>query len=207
MQMNKTVIIFVNGILSSPEDVEAWTDRAVEWVNNNTDYKADKMEYKSGVLTRRWYQSQRVKNLQKMCKSYLGDRILIVAHSNGADIIQRMINKGIPRVHELHLIAAAAEHDFRKNGYNRALKNNHVEKIFIYASPVDEALKKAQLSTRLFGWLGLGYGYLGLVGPLFIDPSVQDKVVVHTENMAHSQWFSKKHFDITMRLVSGALPQ
>lgn len=204
MQMNKTVIIFVNGILSSPEDVEAWTDRAVGWVNKNTDYKSDKMEYRSGTLTRRWYQNQRVKNLQKICKSYLGDRIILVSHSNGADIVERMIQKGLTgRIHELHLIAAASEHDFVKNGYNNALKSTRVGKIVVYMSPIDEALKKARWSTRLFGWLGLGYGYLGLVGPLNVKPEVKDMVVVHNEPMSHSQWFSKKFFEKTMATIVG----
>lgn len=193
----------MNGILTQPEDVEAWTDHAVEWINRNTESKADKMEYRSGALTRRWYQNKRVQNLQKICKSYLGDRIILVGHSNGCDIIQRMINKGIPRVHELHLIAAASEYDFVKNGYNRALKNDHVEKIYVYTSDIDEALKKAKLSTKLFGWLGLGYGYLGLVGPDHVDPSVKDRVVVYKEPMKHSQWFSKKFFERTMNCITG----
>lgn len=201
--MNNTQIILVNGILNQPESVDGWTDHAEQWIDKNTEFKSTKMEYRATALTRRFHQGTRVKNLQKICKAYLGDRIILVGHSNGCDIIQRMINKGIPRVHELHLIAAASEHDFIKNGYNRALKNEHVEKIVVYMSPIDEALKKARLSTKLFGWLGLGYGYLGLVGPLNVNPEVKDRVVMHNEPMGHSQWFSKKFFERTMKTITG----
>lgn len=201
--MNRTQYILINGILTSPEDVEAWTDRAEQWIDKNTTFKSTKMEYRATALTRRFYQNTRVKNLQKICKAYLGDRIILVAHSNGCDIVQRMINKGIPRVHELHLIAAASEHDFIKNGYNRALKNDHVEKIVVYMSPIDEALKKARWSKRLFGWMGLGYGYLGLVGPLNVNPEVKERVIMHNEPMNHSQWFSKKFFERTMKTITG----
>lgn len=201
--MNNTIYILVNGILTNPEDVDSWTDRAEEWIDTNTEFKATKMEYRSGAFTRRIFQSARVKNLQKICKAYLGDKIILVGHSNGCDIIQRMINKGIPKVHELHLIAAASEHDFKKNGFNRALKNGHVERIIVYMSTIDNVLKKAKLSSRLFGWMGLGYGYLGLTGPLNVDPSVEAKVFVHNEPMSHSQWFSKKSFERTMKTITG----
>lgn len=201
--MTKTQYIFVNGILNNPEDVEAWTDRAVVWINQNTDSKADKMEYECGIFTRRIFQETRVKNLQKIAKNYDGGRIVLIGHSNGCDIIQRLVQKGIPRVHELHLIAAAAEGCFNRNGYNKALKNEKIDRIFVYTSPIDSALKQAKLSTQLFGWMGLGYGYLGLSGPLNVDPINVNKITVYNERLDHSQWFSKKYFERTMKHISG----
>lgn len=201
--MNNTQYILINGILNSPESVESWTDLAEEYIEIHTKHKCSKMEYRSGVLTRRWFQADRVKNLQKICKAYLGDKIILVGHSNGCDIIQRMINKGMPKVHEIHLFAAASENDFKKNGFNRALKNDQVGRIFIYCSTSDSALKKAKLSSALFGWMGLGYGYLGLVGPINISGEVVDRVKVVQENTySHSQWFSKVNFEKTMKLIS-----
>lgn len=202
--MNNTIYILVNGICTNPEDVEAWTDRAEAWLDEHTKAKATKMEYKAGVLTRRWYQNERVENLQKICKRYLGDKIILVGHSNGCDIIERMLKKGLTgKIQEIHLIAAASEHDFVKNGYNNALKSERVGKIVVYTSPIDKALQKAKWSSSMFGWLGLGYGYLGLVGPLNVDPSAKDRVVVYNEEMSHSQWFSKKFFERTMKTISG----
>lgn len=201
--MNNTVYILVNGIMNNPENVESWTDKAEIYIDTHTEFKATKMEYRSGAITRRFYQGERVRNLQKICKSYLGDKIILVGHSNGCDIIQRMAIKGLMKIHELHLIAAASEANFRKNGFNRALKHEIIDKIYVYTSDVDEALKKAKLSTQLFGWLGFGYGYLGLVGPNHVDPLVNDRVVVYKETMGHSQWFSKKFFERTMNSILG----
>lgn len=200
--MSKTIFLLVNGICTNPEDVQAWTDRAEEWINNNTKHKSTKMEYRAGALTRRFYQNARVDNLQKICKAYPEHKIILVGHSNGCDIIQRLIQRGKTKVHELHLIAGASERDFEKNGYNKALKEKQLEKIVVYWSPIDEALKKAKLSTQLFGWLGLGYGYLGLTGPDRVECEVKSKVIVYKEHMSHSQWFSKRNFEKTMRTVT-----
>lgn len=201
--MSNTIYIFVNGILTNPEDVESWTDRAEHWIDVNTEAKATKMEYRAGVITRRFYQSERVRNLQIICKRYVGQKIILVAHSNGGDIVQRLVNKGMPKISEIHLIASASEADFKKNGFNRALRHGNLEKITVYVSPVDNELKKAKWSTKLFGWMGLGYGYLGLVGPKNVEDSIKDKVKVISDLLDHSQWFSKKNFDRTMQTIIG----
>lgn len=202
--MKSTQFIFVNGILNNPENVSGWTDLAEEWIETNTPFKANKMEYRSGALTRRIKQNDRVYNLQKICMAYGGDKIVLVGHSNGCDIIQRLINKGLPKIHEIHLIAAASEHDFRKNGFNTALKLSNVDKIHIYTSTSDEALKKAKSSRVFLKWFGLGYGYLGLVGPKYIASEVVDKVVVHERNeYRHSDWFKADNFQQTMKFIEG----
>jgi pimeloyl-ACP methyl ester carboxylesterase len=201
--MNEQIYILVNGILTNPEDVGSWTDRAEEWIDMHSSFKATKMEYRAGIFTRRLYQNTRVQNLKKICKAYLGDRIVLVGHSNGCDIIQRMATKGTVRIHELHLIAGASDHDFRRNGYNRVLRHGAIDKIFVYVSDADKALKNALLSTHLFGWLGLGYGYLGLVGPTNVDPLVKDRVIIYKEPMDHSQWFNKHFFEKTMNCILG----
>lgn len=83
------------------------------------------------------------------------------------------------------------------------MKSERVGKIVVYMSPYDEVLRKAKWSKGLFGWMGLGYGYLGLVGPLNVDPAIKDRVEIHNAPMAHSQWFSKKHFEGTMETITG----
>lgn len=202
--MKSTQFIFVNGILNNPEKVDVWTDLAEEWIETNTPFKANKMEYRSGPITRRFKQNDRVYNLQKICMAYTGDKIVLVGHSNGCDIIQRLINKGLPKIHEAHLIAAASEHDFRKNGYNTALRLANVDKIYVYVSANDQALKNAKKTRPFLKYFGLGYGYLGLIGPKYISQDVADKVVVHTFNeYGHSDWFKEDNFEKTMKLISG----
>jgi hypothetical protein len=52
--------------------------------------------------------------------------------------------------------------------------------------------------------LGLGYGYLGLVGPQNIDTGLIEKVEIVHHKFSHTGWFNKDNFDNTMRKVTGA---
>jgi pimeloyl-ACP methyl ester carboxylesterase len=199
--MNKKVYIFVNGILTRPEDTNGWTDNAEVWIERNTGCAATKFEYFAGAVSRRLWQNDRVNKLEDICKKYLGEKIILVGHSNGCDIIERLVTRGLLRFHELHLIAAASEADFIKNGYNKALKQDRVGKILVYHSPNDKALKKARLSTTLFGWMGLGYGYLGLIGPKKVDDEVADRVTSVCRRLDHSEWFVDHEVERTMRTI------
>jgi predicted alpha/beta hydrolase family esterase len=202
----KRHFILINGILNNPENVGSWTDLAEDWLEKNCPKDgATRFEYKSGVITRRLFQNDRVDNLEKIVeRHYTGERIVLVGHSNGCDIIQRFLNRSNLRVHEVHLIAGACEASFDKNRLNKALHNGYVNRIICYVSPVDEALKKAKWSTRLLGWLGLGYGYLGLIGPQDVDFSLKEKVDIVSRKLSHSGWFNKDNFELTMRRIVGA---
>lgn len=201
--MKRKTFILINGILNNPESVEAWTDEAESWIQNNTNFSADRMEYKSGVLTRRIYQNARVENLEKMVSRATSDKVILVGHSNGCDIIQRFLNRGIIAVHQVHLIAAASECDFKKNGLNKALHNLRVREIFIYCSKRDRALQRAKTTSKWLKWIGLGYGYLGLDGPKNVDLSLNDRVHVCFENTYdHGTWFQESQFDKTLKLIT-----
>lgn len=195
------VFIFVNGILNLPGDVSAWTDRAESWIEANTNYKATKMEYFTSALLRRIHQEDRVDNLKTICERYGDHKIVLVGHSNGCDVILRLIARNQLDFHSVHLIAGACEKDFNKNLLNNALRDGSVGKVTVYWSKRDKALKKAKLSTRLFGWLGLGYGYLGLVGPVNVDDDVSGRVESYERRFDHSQWFSQKNFNDLMTKV------
>lgn len=201
--MKKRFYIFINGILNRPENVNGWTDEAESWIENNTNFAAQKYEYKCGVLTRRIFQKERVNQLHEVIDKLHGE-VVLVGHSNGCDIIERLIRIGVA-VKEIHLIAAASEHDFRKNRYNLAMAQGTVGKIFIYCSPEDEYLTKARISTYLLGWCGLGYGYMGLVGPKYVLPAFKDRVQVIYKNYKHSEWVNKTNLDNTLRMVTHAI--
>jgi predicted alpha/beta hydrolase family esterase len=198
----KKMFIFVNGILSCPEDVQGWTDRAESWIETNTEYKATKMEYFTDVVFRRLHQEDRVNNLKTLCERYHDHKIILVGHSNGCDIILRLIQRNLFDFHAIHLIAGACEKDFDLNKVNNCLRDGSVGKACVYWSKYDRALKKAKLSTRLFGWLGLGYGYLGLVGPVNVDDDVSGHVESVERRFDHSQWFSPKNFDELMNKIA-----
>jgi len=201
--MNRRIYIFINGILTKPGDVQGWTDRAETWIETNTKYKATRFEYYSGALSRRLFQEKRVDDLETVVKGFLGEKIILVGHSNGCDIIQRLVCRALFRFEEIHLIGAASEKDFDKNGFNAALRTERVKRIYVYWSKNDTALKKAKLSTRLFGNFGLGYGYLGLVGPQNVDPELKHRVGSFEFVHDHSDYFLGKNFENTLKIISG----
>lgn len=200
MNERRQSFLFINGILNTPEDVNAWTDNAETWIERETRYTAEKFEYRSGVFTRRLFQAARVDKVMQIAKRIDSQNLVLVGHSNGADIIERVVRKNKLQIKELHLIAAASEHNFEKNGYNKALATGAVGKIFVYCSAHDKALMKAKISS-FFQFMGLGYGYLGLVGPSRVSEENKDKVVTIWKKFDHGQWFSKANFENTMKKI------
>lgn len=198
----KMTYIFINGILCKPGSIMNWNERACTWVDQRTKFKADRYEYHADALFRRIGQEKRVDDLETLVKRLSQGDIILVGHSNGCDLIERLVKRNTHYFKEIHLIAAASENDFYKNGFNEALKNKQVGSVHIYMSKKDEALKEAKLSTRLFGWMGLGYGYLGLVGAQNVSPMVISRVNTIEKPFKHSEWFDDKNFDSTMQAVT-----
>ncbi len=194
--------VFVNGIINWPGAHDGWTDRAVTWTNCCSPHKAEKWEYAAGAITRRLLQQDRAIKIATMMRYYeaAGFDVVLVGHSNGGDIIARVLalRNGEPwyfqhQVRSAHLFAPAADAaDFR-----RALKDGDLARLFIYGSANDRALQLAGVSRTLFGWAGLGYGTLGLAPEPFADlPNV---IVTRRDDYGHSDWFNKgDNFESTM---------
>ncbi|HEY8965245.1 MAG TPA: hypothetical protein VIM58_02305 [Candidatus Methylacidiphilales bacterium] len=196
--------LFVNGILTSTEDRHSWTDRAVTWTESHYGCLADRYEYFSDVLTRRLFQAGRVRDCAARLAQYRSVDRIVVGHSNGADIACRLLQQdGEPglQLAALHLIAAAAEADFEKNGLNHALLTGRLGHIHLYGSRNDGALRLAQ-ATQVLGFLGLGYGSLGRTGPRNVDPRIADRVTVTwRDDFGHSTWFAPGEFARTITAV------
>jgi pimeloyl-ACP methyl ester carboxylesterase len=203
------VLVFINGILAAPGDSEGWTDRAVTWTHLHTDFRAEKLEYFTGALTRRLYQRERARKFARMLERYAdaGFTFSLIGHSNGCDLILR-IAQLLALVHPIrhvHLVAAAAEADAERNGLNELLCEGTVGRAQIYASRADRALGLARLTSRPLSLLGLGYGSLGLTGPANIAAAVASRVsVIDRPGFGHSTWFADE-FDaspsVTPRLT------
>lgn len=203
-KMSQIYYVFLNGIMTNPGDVSAWTDKAEAWVETHCMRShATRLEYATDVVFRRMHQEARVDDLESIVKRLDGQKIVLVGHSNGCDIIERFIKRKNHVVEEIHLIAAASEADFEKNGINNAMKLGFIKSVHIYWSKKDSALKKAKWSSTLLSWIGLGYGYLGLVGPKKVDPLVESRVKATERCLEHSEWFSEERFNETMRMVTG----
>lgn len=203
--MSKRAFILVNGILSNPGAADGWTDRGVTWLNLHTEGKAEKFEYACGALTRRFRQAARAEAIARMCGYYFrqGYEISLIGHSNGCDLIARVIQRIDTRgFASVHLFAPAAEADhFTDLLYETTGDRYRIGRLFIYGSANDRALQVAGLSKKLFGWAGLGYGDLGRRVPDYLleDPRVR---VDHRNDYGHSTWFERgKNFEATMRLL------
>ncbi len=98
-----------------------------------------------------------------------------------------------------HIFAPAADWaDFKD-----ALDLGAVERVRIYGSANDEALKIAAQSRCLLGWAGLGYGSMGLHGPEIAEQAFPHDVRdFSNDSFGHSTWFERgEHFESTMRLL------
>lgn len=193
---NKLVIFFINGVMSNPGDAFAWTDRATAWTNQNTPWKAEKFEYFSPVMLRFLYQNERVEKLAKAIRPYLLQKfnVWLVGHSNGADIICRLLNKENMSFLGITLVAGATDADCNKNGINKAIIENRLQSANFYCSHADEILKRVGWTKKLFGWMGLGYGNIGFVGPDHILESTAQNIGITWKRIGHCAWFAEHNF-------------
>lgn len=201
--MSRRAFIFINGILTDPRRPDAWTDEAVDWVNRKlpdgcvgTSY-----EYNATPLLRRLGQRERAEHITARANRYRrsGYRVHLVGHSNGCDLIARVIGGMSTEVESVHLIAPATDEE----ALEPAIEAGSVSRIHIYGSRNDRALGiGARLSRILTGGL-LGYGSLGLRGREFAaaHPTV---VRDHSrDDYGHSDWFRpRSNFLETMELLA-----
>lgn len=201
----KTVFIYINGILSNPGASDGWTDRAVTFTHTRTEDPlchgpavGEKFEYAAGVLTRRWGQSRRAEAIGTMVGYYRRagyERVIGVGHSNGCDILARVLTDLNVSLDSVHLFDPAADAE----DYEEALQMGSVGRIYLYGSDNDRALQKAKATRPLIRWTGWGYGYLGLEGAAFAAKH-PDRVFDFRDNaLDHGDWFDRAtHFESSM---------
>lgn len=192
--------ICINGILNNPGESDGWTDRATTWLNLHTEGKAEKFEYAAGIVTRRLWQQERAQAIARMCGFYdrAGYAITLIGHSNGCDLIARVLKlvEGDMVIESAHLIAAAADGDDYRFPLGITLDRLH-----LYGSVNDQALQQAALSRRLLGWAGLGYGSLGLLRDAWIYDNERVSIT-RRDTYGHSEWFERgENFERTMQLI------
>ncbi len=216
--MRNRVYIYIPGILCDPGEADGWTDRAVTWTHVNSPFRGEKYEYWSSWWNRRPHQQERAEKLARMLWHYEHAKkgpyeAVLVAHSNGCDILLRALRvkingnlTGLP-IAEIHLFAAAAEADMKTNGIPELLRSGRVYSIRFYQSGQDARMRQAALSQKLLGWAGLGYGTLGGVAPnkLQFLLSGYRATVIAQPNYGHSTWFERgERFEATMRMIMGS---
>jgi len=197
--MKNKVYIFVNGIMNNPGQSDNWTDRAVTWMHIHTApdvIPAEKFEYFTGPLTRRLFQQYRSNKLARVLSFYFGADfdVVLVGHSNGCDIICRVLDMLTHPVKEVHLISPAC--------HKPAYHNGLVEQLYVYIGGQDKAMKWAKLSEKLLGRWGLGYGSLGGISRTEAQRLFGVSNVNYEPAFGHSTWFEKGPlFDMTMSSI------
>lgn len=198
-----TAFIAINGIRTRPGDAKGWTDRFVTWINTRLGdgIKAEKYEYYCGALTRRIHQRERADEIARKVGYYrrAGYRVVLVGHSNGCDLIARVLEADGVEIDCAHLISPAADED----DFADAIRDGTIRRIHIYGSRNDRALRLASLTRPLIAWRGLGYGSLGLRGREFakLFPGViQD----HSDDTCdHSTWLQRGvRFESLMQAIA-----
>ena len=199
---NRTAWLAINGIRFKPGSARGWPERFCDWINcrQPDGVIADRREYYTTAITRFLRQRQRTDELARKVQRFknAGYRVVLVGHSNGCDVIGRLLSDLGTAVASCHLIAPAAmETDFED-----AILNNSVEAIHIYGSASDAALRLARVTRALVGWAGLGYGSLGLRGSEFAVKWPQVVQDHSNHDYGHSTWFDEgSTFESTMRLL------
>lgn len=201
--MSRRAFIFINGILTDPRRPDAWTDEAVDWVNRKlpdgcvgTSY-----EYNATPLLRRLGQQARAADVARRANGYRrsGYRVHLVGHSNGCDLIAKVIGGMSTDVESVHLFAPAAD----EADFEQAIEYGAVQKIHIYGSRRDRALGIGARLSRVLTFGMLGYGSLGLRGREFAaaNPAV---VRDHSrDDFGHSDWFQpRQNFVESMKLLA-----
>lgn len=200
--MGRRTYLFIPGIRQRRDHRKPgdWADRAASWMRAQG-HEAECYEYFSTAIFRRWMgaQNKRVDACREILKGRTG--VTLVGHSNGGDIICRLLKKCPQMVFEsVHLIAPAVTADFRRNGLNEALISGQVDQLFVYGSENDRALWLGGASEKVFGWMGLGYGDLGRAGPKHVAPAAACRLKPDWRNaFDHSTWFVGDHFARTMK--------
>jgi hypothetical protein len=208
--MSKPVVIYVNGIMHEPGSADSWVRRAASWTTRKTRFDGEVFLYEAGPVTRRFTLNKRAKELAQMIAEYSDNELHLAVHSNGGEVLTRALREILQRpeaypaakIVSAHFLGPANDADFTKNWINSALIAGLVGHVHVYRATDDDALKWGRASRRLFGWIGLGYGDLGLVGPQNVEPSVVARVHDHPGVApCHTCFFDEQHFTKTLTFV------
>lgn len=201
------LVIFLNGILTTPGDQFAWTDRAERWFAKNTPHDFDSFEYwHTALFSRLFCERRHVAAAAELVAHYLRawrpqrPRLHLVAHSRGCELARQLIVSRRLEVASVHLFAAAIDADFEANGLNTALRGGGIERMSLYTSRADAVLKYIAGAS-----LGL-YGRLGYTGPRGADPNAPIRVI-DRPGFGHSDWFAPQNFASSMSLVATDLDE
>lgn len=205
----RRTILCVPGILTKPGLIDNWPELACRWIDRQRpDINAERYEYYSPATLRGMGEAGRAADLATVLGDYIDDRLTLVAHSNGADVVVRAL-KLLPKtqvIETIHLLSPACEADWTTNGLNVAMAAGRVGFVDVWIAGKDTALGFWARLSRIppLSWIpGLSYGLLGRDGPQGVQPDLASRVSVQAEpDYGHSTWWDAANFDDTMRRLT-----
>jgi len=208
------LFLFLNGVNNDPNSIHQSTD-VMHRICQKWHIRSDKYEYECTFLDRRVFQWKRVKHVIELVHAYQSDGldVHLVGHSNGSDIICRVIKDKSVTLGGIHLIAGACDASFKKNNINQAIEDNRLDRVTVFCSDNDQALIKA--GWKWIEWLkyiGLGYhqgsGCLGKVGPKYRSIKAHKITkVVRDNTLDHPDWYKGEQLEKTVRVIVGGVEQ
>lgn len=194
--------LFVNGIEAESNDLDAWQFRAADAINRApTPDKASTYHYEVAWWSKWFLQRRHVPRLAAKVRDLgmWGRDVVLVGHSNGAELICAAF-RACPELvaAAVHLIGAACNRSFEKNGLNAALLSGAIGRVYVHFNPGDRVLRVANYSFT--------YGDLGRHGPQDVDERVRRRVIpIERLGVGHSRYFEpgpafeRTMLDITAR--------
>ncbi len=195
--------ILLPGIHSNPSDWRNWAPRMTTDILMRTHAAADEFRYWTTAVTRGARMAERARYVARLITRYWrsGFEPVVVAHSNGCEIVRRAIPITPAIIHSIHLLAAPINPDFEQNGMGAALSRGKIGHIHLYLSKGDSVINSV---ARWLGW-PLGYGTLGADGPHNLCDSVADQVTCIWRNpFGHVEWFAPAHWEQTFHNLTVA---
>lgn len=199
--MTRRLYILLPGIRTDPADWRNWAPRMATEINLRCPHaKAEEFRYFACAITPKGKQDERARYVVDLALRFFsrGYSVVVVAHSNGANIAVQAAQIAPAIFEAFHLFAPACPADFEKNGLNRALGTaGIVGHCTIYTGTRDWVLQWMARAGAV-----LGYGDLGFVGPKRVDWWVQDRVTVVPSGHGHGDWFEGANFESTFLRIT-----
>lgn len=194
------VYYFINGINTFPGLSKNWNGKAVTGIHKrlaNTTAKAEKIEYFTMPFSRVLANNYRAEKLLKVNEHYGEFRKIVVAHSNGADVILDALRLSPFKIDRLILISAAVTDDCGPDGnrINILMDNGLINILEVWIGKKDIPLRLGKTGIgRLFG-----YGSLGLDGPDNFEFKKSPRYIERVkEDYGHSTWFDDENIEGNM---------
>jgi len=152
----------VNGIRTR-KDIHGWCPRSEIWIEHRLGH-ATWFHYHAWASTRWMTQGKHLREMwEELAK--IKRPIIYVGHSNGCELFSRTVKERPEfKFAAAHLFAPACHQDFEENGFNKALLDGQVGRIYAYCSKGDGTLKYWASFSRVAKCVGLGYDSMGYCG-------------------------------------------